>query len=113
MKKFSINSLSALLPKFLRKGSATGGNPNNIWILIIVFSVVATSGSAFFAFLNYRDVSANNDGGITIRAERDAMSTAEIRTVVDLYDAKQAHFQELIAKRPVAPTLDSDFEHNQ
>jgi|GEM_PF-3878447 len=108
MQKFHLDSLFAFFPTSFRKAAVVSLNPNLVWKVIITLAVLATIFSAISAVYFYQWVSISGGGVVTNKPEKDTLSVGEIRAVVDIYKAKQTHFQELLLTRPIAPALGKD-----
>lgn len=102
MKKFNIKfSLSSLRAK----GGPRESNPHRTWKVIIAMAIVATLISGMGAIYLYQWVSITDTPTAMLRPTRDSVSPQEIRAVVNIYNTKQANFQELLTTRPIAPIL--------
>ena len=104
MSKFNF-SFSSILHSSAR-GSSLGVSPKTTWRFIIGLTIVVIIVSAAASIFFYKWVSISEGSMVAVRPEKDAMSTTEIRALVDYYKAKQVHYKELLKTRPNAPILE-------
>lgn len=102
MKKINFT----LATMFHSRGDTSGVGPKTVWKLIIGTTILTIIFSAVASIFFYKWVSISEGPMAPLKPEKDAMSTAEIRALVDYYKAKQTHYKELLQTRPVAPVLE-------
>lgn len=88
--------------------SAITWNANMLWRVVLLGVFVGVLFLGAIATLSYLWATKVDTAVITTKNDKDLLSPDEIRTVVEVYKAKQERFRDVLTHAPEAPKLTKD-----
>ncbi len=80
-------------------------NPDLMWRVVLSLVAILATVISVISFLSYLWASHSAPAVTPTKKDRNVVTREEIRTALDLYQAKQTRFETLVGRRPQAPNL--------